>query len=93
MAAVQDNLDKLAELMLVRGRTRVKMLHAFRRGSGAGGGNMTYLAELPVELVPTALAVFQECGQYAGTEAHTLATMFAVVRSSPGVMAFQGARL
>ena len=67
------------------------MLHAFLCGSGAGDSNMKFLTELHVELMPMALAVFQDCERYAGTKEHNLATVFAIVWLSHGVMLFGGA--
>ena len=86
----RDDLDALAAHMLAYGRARVKTRRAFWRDRGADG-HLAYLAGLPQELVPAALAVFQDCGRYAGTGECDLATVFVVVRASPSALSFHGA--
>ena len=86
----RDDRDALAVHMLAHGRARVKTRLTFWRDRGADG-RLPYLAGLPRELMPAALAVFQDCGRYVGTGERDLATTFAVVQSSPGALSFHGA--
>ena len=89
--AARDDLNILAEMMLIQGRKGVKFLHALWSGNNTGRCNMQYLNCVALELMPEVLAIFQDYGKRSGTERQNLDTLFELVCSSPGVMSFHGA--
>ena len=84
MMNADTDKGKAVTSLQVQGRKKMKMLHALVGGvTNEGNVNMKYLNDMPIELLPEVLTIFQDASKYSGTKERNVDMLFQLVRSRP----------